>query len=255
MRWRIAISDLVGDTRLIRELLAALAISIINDGGDTFLVGEVFEKQSSHDAVRDIAKRLNATISELENDDPALRCGFQIGPVHEHRADGSWSKHHFVTLEAGVLGCATLSATLTVGTSNELSEEERIRREHEAKEREFQNRCRTAIPRFVAAFRYERALQVQQLLRGEPDPLTLGHVAEIIENDLGGTIKELVSEAQWTRFQRSINHPDVFGVRARHIVSSHEPPSKPMLLPEARVFINELARLWMLRKVESGKDG
>ena len=80
MRWRIAISDLVGDTRLIRELLAALAISIINDGGDTFLVGEVFEKQSSHDAVRDIAKRLMRRFPSLRMMTQRFDVAFRLAP-------------------------------------------------------------------------------------------------------------------------------------------------------------------------------
>jgi hypothetical protein len=248
MRWRVAISGLPDNVRLLSEIVDPLGISLVEVEGENFLVGDLFEAEESHSAVHNLALRLELIASEIERDDPAARCGFKSGPIFEYLADGSWRKHAFVTLAAHASARATASATLTVGSSPALSEDERARLEQQRQEQEFQALCQRTIPRFVAAFHSERVRQVQQLLRGELDPLTLGHIAELIEDDLGGATRDLVSERQWTRFQRSINHPDVFGVNARHIVSKVTPPPDPMTLFEARAFIRELANQWTNRK-------
>jgi hypothetical protein len=76
----------------------------------------------------------------------------------------------------------------------------------------------------------------------------MGHIADLIQDDTGSEMKNLVSDKQLTRFYRSINHPDVFGELARHIVSDDEPPPNPMSLEEARSFVRVLANRWMERK-------
>jgi hypothetical protein len=248
MRWRVAISDFPNDPRLLRELLAPLAISLVAENDEHFLVGEPFELEQSAEAVHNIAIHLETVALEVKRGDSAARCSFKTGSVFERASGDSWRKHAFVTLQAGALAIATAVGVVTVGTSSALSEEERRRLEQERKELEFRDLSQRTIPRFVSAVRYPNALQVQQLLHGDLDPLTLGHIGEIIENDLGGAIKQLVSKRQWTRFQRSINHPDVFGVNARHIVSNEQPPPNPMSLSEAQAFIRELASKWLILK-------
>jgi hypothetical protein len=74
------------------------------------------------------------------------------------------------------------------------------------------------------------------------------HISELIEADIGGAMKDLISKNQLTRFERSINHPDVFGKHARHIVSNAEPPPNPMSLDEARDFIRDLATGYLEKK-------
>jgi hypothetical protein len=130
----------------------------------------------------------------------------------------------------------------------DLSEAERARLEQLAAEREFQRLRRKAISRVGSALRDERAIKVQKLLQGEPNPLALGHAVDLIEDDLGGAISKLASANQLTRFYRSINHQDVFGEEARHITSPDEPPPDPMTIGEARTFANEIAKRWMDEK-------
>jgi hypothetical protein len=64
----------------------------------------------------------------------------------------------------------------------------------------------------------------------------------------GGAMKDLVSRNQLERFSRSINHPEVFGKDARHIVSKVEPPPKPMNIHEARKFVHGLVEFYLEKK-------
>jgi hypothetical protein len=91
-------------------------------------------------------------------------------------------------------------------------------------------------------------MQVQRLLQDDLNPQTMGHIADLIQDDIGGAMRDLVSGNQLTRFYRSINHPDVFGEQARHIVSKEEPPPKPMNIHEARKFVHGLVELYLEKK-------
>ena len=82
----------------------------------------------------------------------------------------------------------------------------------------------------------------------------MGHIADLIQDDTESEMKNLVSDIQLIRFNRFINHPDVFGEQARHIISKVEPPPNPMSLEEARTFIRALADRWMERKAGLNHD-
>jgi hypothetical protein len=247
MRWRVSVSSLPDDSRLLQELLAPLGFSLIAEDSGDFLVGDIFEPEQSAEAVYKTATHLEEVASEIERGDPAAQCKFKTGSVFERAENGSWRQHAFAKLEARAFAIATATGILSVSTSN-LSEEEGLRLEQRRKELEFRSLRERTVPKFASAFRYPHALQVQQLLRSELDPLTLGHIADIVEDDLGAAITQLSSRNQWTRFRRSINHPDVFGVNARHIVSSVEPPPDPMTLDEAQAFVRDIARQWLIIK-------
>ena len=92
---------------------------------------------------------------------------------------------------------------------------------------------RKAVSLVVSAFHDNGARQVQRLLQAELTPLTMGHIAELIQHHMGATIRELVSDGQLTRFDRSINDPKVFGEQSRHIIPAQEPPPNPMGLGAA----------------------
>jgi hypothetical protein len=130
-------------------------------------------------------------------------------------------------------------------TATALSEEELRRQEELLKERQYQELRLSAVSRVVSAVKHERALTAQRLLNQEGTPQVLGHIADIIKDDLGSGLYALASKNQMSRFYRSINHPDIFGEKARHIVSYDEPPPNPMNLAESTAFIRELARAWL----------
>jgi hypothetical protein len=105
--------------------------------------------------------------------------------------------------------------------------------------------CRKAIILVASAFRDERALQVQRLLRGELNTMYMRHIYELILDDMDGAITELTTNSQLTRFKRSIHHPQAVGVQALHIVTNDDPPPNPMSMDEARVYIQSVAAKWL----------
>ncbi len=150
-----------------------------------------------------------------------------------------------MTARIGAFCFGGAGVSLSVGRGLSLSESDRKRSEEEEREEAYQKTRRKAISRVVSALKDERALKVQRLLQKELTPQTMGHIADLIQDDIGGVMRDLASGNQLTRFYRSINHPDVFGEQARHIISQQEPPPMPMSMDEARAFIRDLAARWL----------
>jgi len=254
MRWRVEVSDLNGDHRLLRDVLRELSITLLEEEDRRSLVSDEFEVLDTPGEVHELASRVQSIIEEATKGDPAIQLSFKIGSVIEETRDGGRRKHAFLTVAAGHFRMTGHVANLEVGTLAEVSEDERRHLEEEQREREYQQLRHKALSRIVSAFRDERALQVQRLLQGELTPHTMGHIADLIQDDIGSAMRDLVPDKQLSRFYRSINHPDVFGEQARHIVSNVEPPPNPMSLEEARNFVRGLANHWMDRKAGLNYD-
>lgn len=208
------IDRLPDNPRLLREVLRALSIELVDEGGDHFLESAKFESEAFADRVHARATRLESTVADIERNDPVISCGFKVGGVYETMPDGSRRQHAFATVHIEAKATLTVYAEIS-GLEAPDSTEDRLRREERQREQEFQELRKRATTQIASAFRDDRALRVQQLLRVQPNGNTLWQIAEIIESDLGGGITRFVSENQWTRFARSINHP-IFGETARH---------------------------------------
>lgn len=253
MKWRVQVADVAGGRRLFGEVLHGLSIDLLEEDDGLFLVSEAFETLDTAGEVHKLASRVQSTIEEAAKGIPEIQLGLKIGSVFEETASGR-RIHTFITVSTGHIGLTGQVATLKVEPAVQLSTDEQKRLEEEQGEREYQRSRRTALSRIISAFRDDRALQIQRLLCGELTPHTMGHIAELIQDDIGVGMTELASDKQLTRFERSINHPHVFGEQARHIVPKVEPPPKPMSLEEARDFIRGLADRWMDRKAGIGDD-
>ena len=243
MRWRVEINDLGGDGRLLRDVLERLSIQLEEEAGNRFLIGDAFEAFGTAAEVHAFASRVQSIVTEQA--DPDILMSFQIGPVAEKLEDGTLRKYVFMAARGASVTVGTAQATLTVHGGLSLSDADQKRIEDEQKELTYQAKRRKATSRVVSALKDGRALQVQRLLRKDLKPLVMGHIADLIQDDMGGAMKSLVSNNQLTRFQRSINHQKVFGEDARHITSKEEPPPKPMSFRQARTFIRDLAARWL----------
>jgi hypothetical protein len=244
-RWRVEISQVVGNERLLRDVLLALEIDIV-EGNTRFLVSRTFEVLDTAADVQALVTRVQITLAEVARRHAEIAAGFSIGRIIENRAEGPEITHVIVPI-TGVGAIALAGAMMAASGYVGLSPEEVKRLEEQRIEQEYQQLRRTATALVVSAFRDVRARQVQRLLDGDPTPKTIGDVADLIEADIG-ELTALVSDKQLTRFRRSINHPDIFGEDARHIVSAQLPPPNPMTLDEARAFIRDLAQRWFERK-------
>lgn len=249
MRWRVELLDVTGNRRLLGDVLQELSISVVEESGESFLVGEPFETCDTAADVHAHASRIQSIVQEVCDHVPEIEVAFSVGSVVERITDGGPRRHHFLVVSDALhLHVAGHVACVTVAPAAHLSEEERQRLEAQRQEQEYQRLRATAVSRIVPAVADDRALTVQRLLHGELTPQPLGHVADLIQDDLGALVTQLASTNQWKRFYRSINHPTVFGEKARHIVSKVEPPPDPMTLDEARSFIRDVASRWMKSK-------
>jgi hypothetical protein len=249
MRWRVEISERSGEGRLLRDVLEALSIRLHEQAGHLFLIGDPFEALETAGEVHALASRIQSRITEVGKDNFDIPMSFQIGHVLEELENGEQRRHLFMSALGSAVCFATVGGvSLVVNRGLFLSEAERTRIEEIEKEAAYQKKRRKATACVVSAFRDHRALEVQRLLVGDLNPQTMGHIADLIQDDIGGAMKDLVPRNQLKRFYRSINHPEVFGKDARHIVSDDEPPPNPMRLDEARKFIHTLASLYLEKK-------
>jgi hypothetical protein len=245
MRWQVEISDLTGDLRLLADVLKELSLTVGEHKGKLLLSGPKLESMATPSEVHVYVQRVSEIAREVVKHAPSIELGFSVGAVLQKTTSGI-SRHHFVVASdmvhfhdvahVEVVKCPTATA---------LSEEELRRQEELLKERQYQELRLSAVSRVVSAVKHERALTAQRLLNQEGTPQVLGHIADIIKDDLGSGLYALASKNQMSRFYRSINHPDIFGEKARHIVSYDEPPPNPMNLAESTAFIRELARAWL----------
>jgi hypothetical protein len=247
MRWRVEITEQNGDDRLLRDVLEARSIRLHEEAGKRFLVGDPFEALPTAGEVHALASRVQSIATEIEEAHSDIPIGFQIGHVLEELESGERRMHVFGMARGFAMGFGG-AASLTVERGLSLSEADRRRIEEEEREAAYKKKRRKATSLLVSALENERASQVQRLLRKQLTPQTMGHIADLIQDDIGGAMRDLVSGNQLTRFYRSINHPDVFGEQARHIISGQEPPPKPMSLDEAQAFIRDLAARWLESK-------
>jgi hypothetical protein len=245
MRWQVEVSDLSGDRRLLSDVLKELSLTLQEGEGKLLLSGPILESMDTPSEVHAYVLRVSEIAKEVGAHSPSIGLEFSVGAVIQQTGSGV-SRHHFLQVSDTIhLHVAGHVAVLRCEPAVKPSEEELRRQEELLKERQYQELRVSAVARLVSAVREERALTVQRLLNQAPTPQILGHVADIIKDDLGSDLQSLASKNQLTRFYRSINHPSVFGESARHIVSHQEAPPAPMNLAEATAFIREVARSWL----------
>lgn len=237
MRWRVQINEMTGD--ILPDTLAAVGYTLDGD----MLSGESFEACDEWGDVSDVAHDLAHCVREIARLNPEIEIGFSSGPVHEYDANGNEIHcHHKIyvqgavmTLRASVAGVATVHSSLS---PEERAEIERLARAAKAGEL------------VAAALRSNLVMTVMRLLDGEPGTLELGHVHDLLLDDMDGDLSAFAKTGQLTRFNRSINHPEILGLKARHAVSNQDPPSDPMDMDEATQFIRGIAQKWIAGKAK-----
>jgi hypothetical protein len=251
MRWLVELRHLSGNGRLMADVLQRLSLAIIEEHGRSFLHGQSLDRLPTASDAYAFAKKLEGVLKETTERSPEVNIGLSIGNrVLDLVLDEPARTNIFLQGSPSIQKNTSSSGAISVTWSAEVTEEQRSRLQQEHEERQYQQLYRKATVQIVSAFIDERALTVQRLLVGRLEPLELGHIADIVEVDMGDAKYSLAPKSQWTRFYRSINHPSVFGPSARHIVSAHTPPPDPMTLLGARAFIQRLANEWLGQKLD-----
>lgn len=237
MRWSVQINDQIGED-ILTDVLAEAGFTLDGD----MLSGELFDACSEWGDVSDIAHDLAHRVREIARLHPDIEIGFFSGPVYEFDEDGKEIHRHNKVYAKGAAVLALSATVAGVGTvTSSLTAEERAEMERKA-------RVQRAGELVKAAVRSDLVLTVMRLLDGEPGSLELGHVHDLLLDDMDGDLSSLASKKQLTRFNRSINHPDVLGLKARHAVTNQEAPPDPMSLEEATDFVRGIAQKWITEK-------
>jgi len=252
MRWLVEITDIT-DNRFLTDLLTRLNITLFPEENRIYLISDNFDSLSTCFEIWTRVNQVRDIVSEISSGFGA-GVGFQLGTVYEQKEDGS---RHGTVFRSGVAPILELSAgggTWTV--TPEISEAEKLRLEAERLEREYQDKLALVSSRVLAALRDERALKVHRFLQQELTPLRMGHIMDLIKEDLGGSrpeLKNFISNSTFIdsgqlveRFYYSINYSEGFGDDARHITELPTTNRRPknMSPSETRIFISSVANLW-----------
>jgi UDP-2,3-diacylglucosamine pyrophosphatase LpxH len=63
MRWRVEISDVSGDKRLLRDVLEGRSIRLHEQAGELFLIGDPFEALETAGEVHALASRVQSIVT------------------------------------------------------------------------------------------------------------------------------------------------------------------------------------------------
>lgn len=229
-RWRVEVSEITGDRDTLVAVLAEHGFAL----DDGILLSDKFEAMDTASEVHAAATVLSQQINRISAVRSDVDMTFRVGSVREE-TEGGENKIAFGVAHISI-GSPTAAATVEV--IDGLSEEERA-------ELALLRRIDAASRVLDAVIADEDVLAILKLLDGAPTGNELGHVADIIKDNLGGDASALVSTNRLERFYRSINHPAVLGLNACHVQSREEPPPNPMTLKEANRFAKGLAESYI----------
>lgn len=185
MRWRIELREVTGGRRLLADVLRELSMALVEVNGALFLTGERLETLETPSDAYEYASKLQEVVRQVCYRAPRIGLGFSLGGVVEASADGGERRHYFLEVHDSVHLHEAAQVELLIATSAEnVSDEERQCLDAERAEQEYQRLRRIAVCRIVSAVADDRALTVQRLLSGELTPLSLGHVADLIQDEL-----------------------------------------------------------------------
>ncbi len=231
-RWRVRLNDMTGN--VLVETLAAAGFELDGD----MLSG--FDALDDWGDVSDAARELGQKVVEIARLNPDLEIGFTTGKVHEYGADGNQIGEH-TKVYARTATSLKIEGQATLVENTSISPEEKGEIERQA-------RASKAAELLRAAMASDDVLEVLRLFEGEPWGTELGHVHDLIRDDVSGDLSRFATKAQLTRFNHSINHQDALGLKARHATLKTDPPRDPMTLSQATAFIRDIAEKWIKEK-------
>jgi len=245
-RWFVEVTAVIGDHALVTALLERAGYKLAAEdaaGPRRLLTHQKYEEYRTASQVHADAKRIANTLRRFSELD-GTPVGIAIGAVQSNLPDGTTNKHIFAEVRAAI--SATISASVTVTRNPAISEAEHHRFIAEANAKAAEQKKLTTIRLASAALQRPRILEVMELMNiATPTTTQLGHIVDLVQDECEGDLQRYASRKQLKRFNHSINHPEVFGLQARHAVSAEDPPPKPMEYAEAREFAHYIGRTWL----------
>jgi len=232
MRWKVKIRDVHGD--VLVETLAAVGYLLEGD----MLSGEQFAQIETWGEVADAARELSHRVSVLSRHDASLRMGFSVDKVFEYDSEGNEIGAHTKVWVSGRIVLPSITASGAVSVISDLSPEQKAEMERKA-------RIETAAILMRAVMRNDRVISVMRLLGGQPGSLELGHVHDIIQDDMNGDLSQFGSTNAFSRFTGTLNSPAALGFKARHAIPRGDPIADPMDWDEMVRFITNVVEKWI----------
>lgn len=246
MRWLVEVKEVVGDHDLVAEVVERAGYKLAADeetGHRLLLTHPKYEECETASPVHADAKKLADTLSRFSELEGTL-LGFALGAVQSKQPDGTINKHLFAELHEEIN--LFFSATVTLTRNPAISEAEHQRLIAEAEAKADEQKRLSIIRRASAALQRPRILEVMEIMNtAEPTTTQLGHIVDLVQDECGGDLGRYATRKQLKRFNHSINHPQVFGLEARHAVSAEDPPPKPMDFAKAIEFARSIGRSWL----------
>jgi hypothetical protein len=251
MTWFVEISSIAGDEHIVKAVLEGAGYEFVDcddaHSAKSLLCHPKYEAFEKAAQVHEDAKQLSIILrhcSEIEE----YELGIEFGSIEFRHPDGRIDRH--IIAEAGTFSISasnvTMSGTATVTRTPDISEEEYRRLTAEAAERDAEQRRNAIIRRVSAAVQDPMVLEVMELMKiEEPSTTQLGHIVDLVREACNGKMDAFATRNELIRFFRSINHPEVFGLNARHAVSNEEPPRRPMDLVEATALAHRIGANWL----------
>lgn len=249
MKWIVGIKKAEPDADVIKLIFENLGCRIICgdiDAGESlfFVYSPAFEEINNSSGVWNYFNQLFDTVKLGLKAAMLHEYFIEKSTVFEKNKNGIYKKHILANISI-TLPVFTCTAQAEVHYPHHLTDEEIEQLKQQSEFARKTSQAERAVKYIKPALENKLVNLVLTLKGKDLTPLKMGHIFDLIQDDMGSNLNELVSNSEITRFNRSINHPSVFGLDSRHIVSSCQPPPKPMLLQEAKIFIANLFEKWI----------
>lgn len=164
--------------------------------------------------------------------------------IRELKPDGNYSNHFYEQISVRMVASVSVTEHYDPGPNFDPKQHEAALLEKRQLEEEAQKE--KLISRMALSLSNPSVPKVLRLLQlNEPSATDLGHIVDLVRDQCNGDIREFATKAEQQRFERSINHPEVMGLKARHAVTRAEPPPKPMSIEEAKDFARRVGAAWL----------
>lgn len=248
MTWSVAIQRTGLEKRNLEDILQALGYRMTNGlEGLVFSSDEMARCTAAAD-VFELAKKVRSVfLGPAKIDDK-----FQLGNVIDYSSSPP-KRHAFLEVASSICNATGSVASISVGSPQNLSEEELVAWNREQEERKYQAQLQRQLERAVPTYRNENASLVLEFLNlKEQTGETLFKIFELMVGDADNQrVKKRflanfeVTDEEFRRFSDAVHNRAVSGNWARHATMRQPKSGQPMVRAEAEAFICSLADRWL----------
>ncbi len=202
----------------------------------------------SSDGANEVHRGLEKLVEKLGVNSEVVGAPIRVTDIviRELHPNGTYSNHYYEKMSVRMVASVSISEQYDPGPNFDPKKHEAMLLERQQHEEEV--RIEKMVARIALSLSNTSVPKVLRLLQiSEPTATDLGHIVDLVRDECNGDIGKFATKAELKRFERSINHPEVMGLNARHAVTQVEPPPKPMSIQEAKEFAHRVGAAWLDR--------